>query len=183
MPSDETARVLEALKAGHAAVFPTDTVYGLGVAVNYAGSPREVSDLKHRDPSKPIAWLIADARDLDRYGVDVSDEARRRAREGWPGALTIIVKASGEVPPAYRSPQGTIGLRVPANETALALIREVGPIAASSANLAGQPTPLSFAEIIPEIASKVAAIKDDAAVQGAPSTVIDFTQEPPKLLR
>lgn len=177
------ARAIDALKAGRALVFPTDTVYGLGVAVRYADTPREVFDLKRRPADKPIAWLIGSPNDLSRYGAEVSSQAFKLAEDGWPGALTLIVKASAEVPPAYRSAQGTIGLRVPASETALALIREVGPLAASSANLSGQATPLTFDEIAPEITSKVVAIEDDKSICGQASTVIDCTQATPRILR
>ena len=165
-----------ALEAGRAVVFPTDTVYGVGVAVRYAESPREVFEVKRRDPGKPIAWLVGGVEDLDRYGVGVSDEARRLAEENWPGALTIIVKASDEVPRAFQSQQGTIGLRMPANETALALIREVGPLATSSANLSGSPVPRSFADIDPALLDAVASLEGDAPGSGTASTVIDCSQ-------
>lgn len=171
-------RVIEALKAGRPAIFPTDTVYGLGVAVRYVESPQELFDLKRRDPSKPVAWLIADVADLDRYGADITDEARQLAEKGWPGALTVIVKASAEVPPAYRSSQGTIGLRVPASETACALIREVGPIAATSANHSGAPAPCVFSGIDPGLLADVpAAIARDGECGAGASTVIDASTE------
>ena len=169
-------KVIAALKAGHAAIFPTDTVYGLGVAVRYAQSPQEVFDLKRRDSSKPVAWLVGGVEDLDRYGVNVSDEARRLVEESWPGALTVIVEASDEVPRAFQSQQGTIGLRMPANETVLALIREVGPLATSSANFSGAPVPRSFADIDSELLGAVASLEDATPGSGTASTVIDCSQ-------
>ena len=129
-----------ALAAGEAVVFPTDTVFGLGVSVKAAAGPRLLYDLKHRDAGKPVAWLVEGPETLDVYGRDVPAYARRLAETFWPGALTLVVRASAAVPAAFRSPAGTIGLRMPDSEAALALIRAVGcPLAVTSANLSGAP--------------------------------------------
>ena len=129
-----------ALAAGEAVVFPTDTVFGLGVSVKAAAGPRLLYDLKHRDAGKPVAWLVEGPETLDVYGRDVPAYARRLAETFWPGALTLVVRASAAVPAAFRSPVGTIGLRMPDSEAALALIRAVGcPLAVTSANLSGAP--------------------------------------------
>ena len=112
-----------ALKRGKPVVFPTDTVYGVGVAVGAAESPQVLYDLKRREDKKPIAWLVGEVDDLARYGRAVPELAFALARTFWPGPLTLVVKASAAVPPAFRSAEGTIGLRMPANETALALVR------------------------------------------------------------
>ena len=183
MEPETLKNVIAALEAGRAAIFPTDTVYGLGVAVRYAKTPQELFDLKHRAADKPIAWLVGDREDLDRYGEDVSDEAHRFVEEGWPGALTVIVKASSEVPQAFQSAQGTIGLRMPASETALALIREVGPLATSSANLSGASVPRSFDDIAPELRTKVESVEGDIPGTGVASTVIDCSQGEPHVIR
>ena len=175
---------VEALKAGRAVVFPTDTVYGLGVAVRYAATPTEIYTLKQRDADKPIAWLVGSIDDLLRYGADIPEHAIRRAREEWPGALTLVVNASDEVPPAYRSKRGTVGLRMPADETALTLIREVGPLATSSANLSIEPATCRLSRISPKVLQCAAAvIQDDEAGHGISSTVIDYTQEDMKVIR
>lgn len=181
--NEDFERAVEALKAGQAVIFPTDTVYGLGVAVNYAPSPQLLYDIKHRPADKPIAWLVGDISDLERYGKDVSDEARGFADEGWPGALTIIVKASDRVPPAYRSVQGTIGLRVPASDIACALMREVGPIAATSANRSGEPVPKSYQDIDPDLLVEVASIEGYGRESGIASTLIDCTKGESRVIR
>ena len=177
-------QAVEALKAGRAVVFPTDTVYGLGVAPRFAHSPQEIFDLKRRPAGKPVAWLVGSLEDLDKYGTAVTPKARALAEEGWPGALTVIVKASDEVPRAFQSDAGTIGLRMPDSQTALALIREVGPIAASSANLSGHPVPRTFSEIAPELLSGVgAAIVSEDAGSGKASTVIEAAGDVVTVLR
>ena len=132
---DEAAR---ALADGNAVVFPTDTVFGLGVSVSAAPGPQLLYDLKHRDAGKPVAWLVEGPEALDVYGRDVPAYARRLAETFWPGGLTLVVRASDAVPAAFQSPAGTIGLRMPASEAALGLIRAAGcPLAVTSANLSG----------------------------------------------
>ena len=127
-----------ALAVGSAVVFPTDTVFGLGVSVSAAPGPQLLYDLKHRDAGKPVAWLVEGPEALDVYGRDVPAYARRLVETFWPGGLTLVVRASDAVPAAFQSPAGTIGLRMPASEAALGLIRAAGcPLAVTSANLSG----------------------------------------------
>lgn len=127
-----------ALAVGNAVIFPTDTVFGLGVSVSAAPGPQLLYDLKHRDAGKPVAWLVEGPEALDVYGRDVPAYARRLAETFWPGGLTLVVRASDAVPAAFQSPAGTIGLRMPASEAALGLIRSAGcPLAVTSANLSG----------------------------------------------
>ena len=175
---------IEALKAGRSVIFPTDTVCGLGVAPLFAKGPDEIFQLKRRSADKPVAWLIGSVDDLERYGARVSAEARELARRGWPGALTLVVAASAEVPRAFQSAQGTIGLRMPASETALALIHKVGPLATSSANRAGQPAPRALRDVDPELLAEAGAIvRTDEEGAGAASRVIDSTGWTPIVLR
>lgn len=110
---------VRALAAGDAVVFPTDTVFGLGISVSAAAGPQLLYDLKRRDAGKPVAWLVEGPEALDVYGEDVPAYARRLAEAFWPGGLTLVVRASDAVPPAFQSPAGTIGLRMPASEVAL----------------------------------------------------------------
>lgn len=127
-----------ALAAGNAVVFPTDTVFGLGVSVGAAAGPQLLYELKRRDAGKPVAWLVEGPEALYVYGRDVPAYARRLAETFWPGGLTLVVRASDAVPAAFQSPAGTIGLRMPASEAALGLIRAAGcPLAVTSANLSG----------------------------------------------
>ena len=176
-----------ALKRGDAALFPTETVYGLGVAVDAAESPRLLFDLKGRDQGKPISWLVADADDLDRYGRLVPDFARVLARTFWPGPLTLIVKASDRVPEAYRSAEGTIGLRMPGNKVALGLIEAVGcPLATTSANISGLKSPRTCDAVDAALAERVGIVVadgTDADKSGLASTVLDCTHDHPAVVR
>ena len=180
----------DALKRGQAVVFPTDTVYGLGVSIRATAGPDALYALKERDRGKPIAWLVGSPDDLDRYGAGVPDFARAAAARFWPGPLTLVVRASKAVPPAFRSDAGTVGLRMPGNARALALIRAAGcPLATTSANISWHPAPRSLAAVDPALASRAAAVlADDADVHdagksGVASTVLDCTGPRPRVLR
>ena len=184
MATDSIINAINILKAGRSAIFPTDTVYGIGVAVEYAASPQAIYNAKQRDEDKPIAWLVDGPEALDEYGVDVPEKVYRLADCHWPGALTIVVKASDKVPEAFRGPNGTIGLRMPDNDTALRLIRVVGPIAASSANVSGGEAPCKAADLDPELVKCVdAVIEDDRQASGTASTVLDYSQDRPAIVR
>lgn len=176
---------LRALKQGQPVVFPTDTLYGLGVSVEHAPDHDVLYQLKDRDKRKPIAWLVGGVEDLGRYGKIVPDFAFALARTFWPGPLTLIVKASDLVPEAFRSAEGTIGMRMPDNRLALDLIAELGcPIATTSANLSGQKPTKSFDEISPDLLSRVgAAVSDDEVKSGIASTIVDCTTGHPVLKR
>lgn len=181
---DEAAAVA-ALREGRPVIFPTDTVYGLGVAVDFAPDPSELYRLKGRDGSKPVAWLIADGADLFRFGRAVGPQAARLAQEGWPGPLTLVVQASEAVPEAYRSPQGTIGLRVPANPLTRRLIAAVGcPLATTSANRSGAAAPVRGEDVDPALGAQVSTLLQDfAPTRGRPSAVIDCSRGNPVALR
>lgn len=181
---DEAA---SALKRGEAVIFPTETVYGLGVSVEAVAGPDVLYSLKERDRGKPISWLVAGCDDLDRYGAHVPDLARKLARAYWPGALTLIVEASDAVPPAFRSAAGSIGLRMPDSATALALIEAVGcPLATTSANPSGEAAPGAIDALDPQLAARVNAVLADEAdddKSGVASTVIDCTGDAPRIVR
>ena len=175
---------VKVLKQGKPIVFPTDTVVGLGVAVNYASSPVEIAHIKGRDEQKPIAWLVAGPEALDTYGKNVPAYAYELAREGWPGALTLVVEASEEVPEAYRSDAGTIGLRVSASHVVRALIDQVGPLATSSANAAGDMPACKVSDINKALAEQVGYILDDESEgTGCASRVADCTGSKAQELR
>lgn len=178
---------VDALRSGNPAVYPTETVYGLGVAVAFAENPSVLYEIKQREQRKPIAWLVSDASDLDHYGKHVPEFARVLARTFWPGPLTLIVSASDEVPSAFRSNEGTIGLRMPNNEKALELISAVGcPLATTSANISGLKAPKTFGNLSEDVCRQVSAVlrdDDDANKSGVASTVLDCTGDHPVMVR
>ncbi|WP_304426937.1 L-threonylcarbamoyladenylate synthase [uncultured Adlercreutzia sp.] len=181
------------LRAGEAVIMPTDTVCGVGVAVGAAESPAPLFRAKRRPADKPVAWLVGSVGDLDRYGRSVPDYARVLAEAFWPGALTLVVSASDEVPAAFQSAAGTIGLRMPSCDDTLALIAgAASPLAVTSANFSGALAPLAVCDVDEAFAARTAGVFEgagngtDTPAPGAPplpSTVLDCTGSAPRLLR
>lgn len=168
-----------ALADGRPCIFPTDTVYGVGVAVHAASGPDVLFAIKQRDAGKPIAWLVGSIGDLQRYGKNLPSAVCQLVQRFWPGALTVIVEASDSVPVSYRSESGTIGLRMPANETTLALIRRAeSPLATTSANISGRAAVSRFESLDAELLARVGcALRDpiESLHSGVASTVVDCT--------
>ena len=157
-------QAVAALRAGRAVILPTDTVYGLCALPAHEDV---LYDLKGRDRSKPVALLAAevDALIAAEPGLDRSVLERY-----LPGPYTLVF--------------GTSGVRVPELPAiAAAVVREVGVVAATSANLAGGPDPRRVEEIPEEIRAACGAIVDAGELPGVPSTVIDLTTGEPHLLR
>lgn len=120
-------------------VMPTDSVYGIGCAATLGNPAHErIFAIKHRERTQTLPWLVSDASALHAYGKNVPAWMTRLASELWPGALTLVVDASDEVPAEYRAANGTIALRVPDSNLVRRLAREVGPLATTSANTHGE---------------------------------------------
>ena len=165
--------VARELSAGGLALIPTETVYGLAIAVaplldgslpidsapdaplvNGAEVPasdtgyRRIFKVKQRDLTQTVPWLVADAAALDAYGHDVDPATRALAEAFWPGALTLIVRARSTVPAYLQAPDGTVALRASASPVVQTLVRQLGcPLACTSANTHGFPAPASFADV------------------------------------
>ncbi|MBQ9021589.1 MAG: threonylcarbamoyl-AMP synthase [Eggerthellaceae bacterium] len=182
--TSDIKQLLAALKAGQCAIFPTDTVVGLGVAPAYAQSPQAIFAAKQRDAGKPVAWLVGGVDALDVYGTQVPDYARNMAHAFWPGALTLVVHASDEVPASFQAPDGSIALRMPAHTRCLEIIHQVGPLATSSANRSGEAAPARVADVDDKLMLSVGCVFDDGtSAAGQPSTIVDCRQATPIILR
>lgn len=133
------------LSRGGVVVFPTDSVYGIGCCARdeNPGYAR-IFSIKKRPATQSLPWLIADIEDLRRYGKNISCETMRLASQLWPGALTLVVDASDLVPQMYREKDNTVALRIPDSNLVRQIIREVQcPLATTSANTHGKPSPIS----------------------------------------
>jgi L-threonylcarbamoyladenylate synthase len=179
------ARAAEVLRSGLPLVFPTDTVYGLGLAVFEQGSLEALFALKRREPSKAIPWLISDVAALEKYAKDLPPWALGLAREHWPGALTLVVRASDAAPAHFVASDGSLALRVPAHPIPLALIEALGqPLATTSANLHGAPAARALAELDPALAAQLSLALDGGPTPGSqPSTLVSCLGEAPVVLR
>lgn len=145
---DVVSKAARVLRDGGVLVMPTDSVYGIGcAAVAHNAAHERIFAIKHRDRAQTLPWLIADAQDLQTFGADIPSWMQRLADQLWPGALTLVVRASSAVPPEYRAVNGTIALRVPDSNLVRTLAREVGPLATTSANTHGEVAATSGAGV------------------------------------
>jgi tRNA threonylcarbamoyl adenosine modification protein (Sua5/YciO/YrdC/YwlC family) len=173
-----------ALRSGRIVVFPTDTVYGLGLLVASEANAQSLFAAKSRPADKPVPLLIASPQELDTYAQQLPTYARALASKHWPGALTLVVQAADAVPRQFVATDGSVALRVPNSPIALALLHAVGaPIATTSANISGAAPALSVAELDTRLATQAALIIDGGPLAGQPSTLVSCLGSDPQLLR
>ena len=178
---EEAARLL---RDGELVAFPTDTLYGVGASLFNGDAIRRLYEVKERPLSKGIPVLLADASDVDRVAIDVSDQARALMARFWPGPLTLIVPRRAALP-AVVAPGDTIAVRLPDHALTRRLFRAAGgAIAASSANLSGEPPALTAQEALAALDGRIAAVLDGGPVLvGQASTIVDCTVMPPAIVR
>jgi L-threonylcarbamoyladenylate synthase len=179
------ARAAACLRAGQVIVLPTDTLYGLGADATNAAAVARLFAVKGRAETSPLLVLV---RDLDeaRACGRIEGPALRAAERFWPGPLTLVVKRAAHCPLARNlNPIGdTIGLRVPARPATLALLRAADrPIAAPSANRAGQRPVTNAAEAIAAFGQEVALVLDGGEIDAMPSSVLECLDGGFRLLR
>lgn len=188
-PENPNAEVINlaatVLRDGGIAVFPTETVYGLGALADSCFGPHELFEVKVRPATLPIPLLVETEDALDTYGVDVPEYAHNLAKAFWPGAVTLVVKASDAVSKDFRAPDGTIGLRSPNHEVVMELIQAAGgPLFTTSANTHGNPAPGSFADLEPRIVSHADIVIDGGETEHQQaSTVVVCTGPEPVIVR
>lgn len=179
---DEAARVL---REGGLVVFPTDTVYGVGAAVDRPDAVARLYVAKGRPLDRPIPVLIADLDQLERLARDVNDAILRLARRFWPGALTIVVPAQPWLPVEIVRDTGAVGLRMPDHPVALAIIRAAGgAVATTSANRSGGREACTVEEAVAALGETVDLyVNGERTPGGIPSTVVALQDGEIRILR
>lgn len=181
-PEERAAAItaaLDALRAGDPVGVPTDTVYGLAADAADAGAIEQLFELKHRPADRSIAVLVAGVAAAAAL-VEFDAPARRLAEHFWPGPLTIVATRTPTAPP-HLGTGSTIGVRLPGDDIMRA-IAGPGPLAVTSANLHGGPTP-STAQGVADLFPTLGLVVDGGARPGASSTVVDMTGAAPAVLR
>ncbi|MCT1557359.1 L-threonylcarbamoyladenylate synthase [Helcobacillus massiliensis] len=173
-----------AVRAGELVVLPTDTVYGLGADAFNHDAVQALLDAKGRGREYPPPVLIADQNVLHALGVDIPAVVEDLADAFWPGALTVIVRAQPSLMWDLGESRGTVALRMPDDEAALALLKRTGPLAVSSANKHGRDASTSVTAAAAQLGESVSIYLDGGrSAGGESSTIIDATVEPPEILR
>jgi L-threonylcarbamoyladenylate synthase len=182
---DGRAEAAEVLRAGGIVALPTDTVYGVAVALDTPGGVERLFAAKRRPPEKGVMLLLADAGQAPTIG-EWTAAAAALAEAFWPGGLTVIVPQRADVPlpAALTGGAPTIGLRAPNHDAPRALARSVGPIPTTSANVSGLPEARTAEEIVAQLGDAIELVLDGGPAHGGPaSTVVDCTVDPPRILR
>lgn len=206
-PAAAIAAAADTLRGGGVVVLPTDTVYGLAALPTVPGATDRVFSLKGRAADVPLAVLCASSAQALALADEaaLTAEARRMAERLWPGPLTVVLRRRAGLGYALGRPEDTVGLRCPAHALVQAVAREVGPIATTSANRHGRPTPPTAPEAATALglagagdAAGCAAgdatgdaagheagalVLDGGPCAGTPSTVVDATTGEWRLLR
>ena len=178
------AAAVEAVKSGELVVLPTDTVYGIGAD---AFTPHAITALHNArgvDRRVPPPVLVGSRHTLDGLVYSLPKAARELADAFWPGALTIMVEHSPSLQWDLGDTGGVVGVRMPLHPVALEVLREVGPMAVTTANRVGQPAPRTAEEARDQLEYSVRIyLEAGAAVDPAPSTIVDVTGDVPRVLR
>jgi L-threonylcarbamoyladenylate synthase len=174
----------QAIRQGELVVFPTDTLYGVGVDAFNETAVAKLYAAKQRPLSKGIPILLADLSDLEKVVTAVPDLAQRYIEQYWPGPLTLILPKAAQLP-ASISPNAGIAVRIPDHTDGRAFIRASGgALATSSANLSGQPAATSAAEAMAQLEGIAAVILDDGrSPRQVASTIVSFLGPEPIIVR
>ena len=173
----------KALVAGQIVGIPTDTVYGLAADVLHTDAADRLFTVKRRPRKLDLPVLVADIEQALGLATGVPDTARTLMERWWPGALTIVVPRRPDLGVDLGDDEATIGVRCPDHPIPVALCRAVGPLATTSANLHGDDTATTAAEVRAAFGDAVAVVLDGGTCAGSPSTVVDCTGHDVKLLR
>jgi L-threonylcarbamoyladenylate synthase len=178
------AKAVEAVRAGEIVVLPTDTVYGVGADAFSAEAVASLLAAKGRGREMPPPVLVPSVRTVDGLATDVPPWARDLIREFWPGPLTLVFKAQSSLMWDLGETNGTVALRMPQDDIALAVLSEVGPMAVTSANLTGQPAATTVTAAASQLGAAVTVYLDGGPTSSTEvSTILDCTGDEYVLLR
>ncbi len=178
-------QVVDCLRGGGVIIYPTDTIYGLGCDISQHKAVERICRIKKIDPQKAqLSFVCYDLSHLSEYAKQLGTPAYRVLKQYLPGPYTFILEASRQVPKILKSKRDTVGIRVPDNTIARCIVKELGnPIL--SASLPGENVEdYTDPEIIQDVFGKQVDMVISGGIGGTvPSTIIDFTQPEPQVLR
>lgn len=176
-------KAVEILKAGGVIIYPTDTIYGIGCDIFNREALERVFSIKHDAGTKLFSFVCADLKDISNY-ARVSDPAYRAMKHLLPGPYTFILPAAKEVPKKLWTKRHTVGIRVPNNNIALTLVRELGnPIVSTSVTNRKGDVLFDPIEIKTIFNSQIDLMLSAGALQGQPSSIVDLSDEEPVIIR
>ena len=178
------ALAVKAARSGRLVVMPTDTLYGLGCDAFDNDAVASLLATKHRGPDMPVPVLVGSWDTVKGLVATLDDTAQTLIEAFWPGGLSIVVPQAPSLPWNLGDTRGTVMLRMPLHPIAIELLREVGPMAVSSANISGQTPPTTAIAAKQQLGKAVTVYLDGGEAEvGKPSTIIDLSGSHPYLLR
>jgi L-threonylcarbamoyladenylate synthase len=185
-PDEQRLREAAAfLREGKTVAFPTETFYALGASAYHEPALQKVFAIKGRMFDKPLPLIIHGESMLEEIAVQIPKCARSLMRAFWPGALTLVFKASAKIPSLLIASTGTVAVRDSSHPLARLLVEIAGiPVTSTSANVSGDPSCASPEAVQAQIGDRIDLIIDGGpAPGGLPSTIVDLTVSPPRIVR
>jgi len=176
------AGVVSALNSGEVIVYPTDTLYGLGADIYNDEAVKKIFLLKKRGFDQPLSVAVANLEDLEDIAF-VDDRVRCIAEEFLPGSLTLVLKKKNVVSDLVTAGSDTIAVRIPNNPIALRLLGIFGPLTCTSANIHGESTSANVDDIRKDFEADVMVYIDAGKLESLPSTIVDLSEDEPKIIR
>ncbi|SDH47967.1 tRNA threonylcarbamoyl adenosine modification protein, Sua5/YciO/YrdC/YwlC family [Actinokineospora alba] len=181
---DGLAAAAGAVRAGRVVVIPTDTVYGIGCDAFNSSAVSALLAAKGRGPDMPVGVLVGSWSTIDGLVLSVPQTARTLIEAFWPGDLSIVLPHAPSLAWDLGQTHGTVMLRMPLHPVAIELLREVGPMAVSSANRTGHPAPATAQGARDQLGESVAVYLDGGpSGEPIPSTIVDLSGDEPVVLR
>jgi L-threonylcarbamoyladenylate synthase len=178
------AAAVSAVRSGRLVVLPTDTLYGIGADAFSTAAVRSLLAAKGRGPDMPVPVLVGSWHTIDGLVTSVPRAARDLVEAYWPGGLSLVLPHAPSLTWDLGVNRGTVMLRMPLHPVALELLREVGPMAVSSANISGRPPATTVAEATEQLGTSVSAYLDGGPCRvGVASTIVDLIGDEPRVLR
>ncbi len=176
---------VEVLKSGGVVAYPTETFYGLGVDALNREATKRIFAIKKRHPDQPLLILLPSRQALSNYVQSIPEIAVPLVDAFWPGPLTLIFPTSPALPKELCADTGPIAIRISPHPVAQALVKAFGgAITSTSANISGKASPASAQEVVEQLGEGIDLIIDGGKTAGQqPSTIVDVTVTPPRLVR
>lgn len=174
--------ICDVIQKGGIVAFPTETVYGVGIHFNDEEALDRLMEAKNRDYSKAITLMVADKADISQYAY-ISPQAQKMIDQFMPGMITLIFKKKESVHDSMTNGKSTIGIRIPDSEFVLSLLKKVGPMLVTSANLSQHSNTTSTQEVLNQLDGRIDLVVDGKTSDNIASTVVDVSQDEIKILR
>ncbi len=174
--------VIRALDEHKVVAFPTETVFGVGVKFNDRVALDALMEAKNRDYSKAITLMVHNISDIEKYAY-VNESARKIIENFMPGMVTLVLKKKDNVDSLMTNGKETIGIRIPDSEYVLELLKRVGPMLVTSANLSNHENTTTTKEVLDQLDGRIELVVDGKTSLNIASSVIDVTQQEIKILR